>query len=166
MRSLFILAAATATALMGASCSGTEGAQATGADMEPMTLPAGHSDFASLPSYGWRYSDTLRFTTPAATGELRVALRHSIRYPYRNIWLEVSVTPPGDTAVASRDTVEMELADPFGLWRGTGIGPTRQMEATVARAVSVDSGSTVTLRHIMRLDTLPAIEQAGIFIIH
>ena len=127
----------------------------------------GYSDFASLPEDGWRYGDSIVFVTPEAEGELRVAVRHSIKYPYRNIWLEVSRKGPDSVAPAIvRDTVELELADPFGLWKGTGVGPTRQMETVVAPSVRVDSGSTISIRHIMRLDTLPAIEQTGIFIIN
>lgn len=134
------------------------------ADLSDLNL--GYSDFATLPDEGWRYGDSVTFVTPEAEGELRVAVRHSIKYPYRNIWLEVSRKGPDSVAAkVVRDTVELELADPFGLWKGTGIGPTRQMETVVSPSVRVDSGSTISIRHIMRLDTLPSIEQTGIFII-
>lgn len=136
-----------------------------GAEMDDFRLPAGFSAFTDVSKTGWRYDDTLRFVTDSVEGELRVAVRHSVAYPYSNLWLEV--TRPGtDSLHPVRDTVHLELADPFGLWKGTGVGPTRQMEAVVARHVALDSGQTVMLRHIMRLDTLPAIEQAGIFVIH
>lgn len=134
-------------------------------DQSPDTFSLGYSDFASLPDYGWRYNDSVVFVTPAASGDLKVAIRHSLKYPYRNIWLEVARVSPDSIATTRRDTVELELADPFGLWKGTGVGPTRQMEAVVESNVSVDSGSRIILRHIMRLDTVPAIEQAGVFII-
>lgn len=130
-----------------------------------LRLPSGYSDFRELPGNGWCYDDTLTFVTPAAAGEMRVAVRHSSQYPYRNLWLEVSLTAPGTSAPRYRDTVELELADPFGLWRGTGVGPTRQCEAVVAPRVRIDSGTVVNVRHIMRLDTLPAVSQAGIFIL-
>lgn len=130
-----------------------------------LRLPSGYSDFRELPATGWCYDDTLTFVTPAATGEMRVAIRHGSHYPYRNLWLEVSLTAPGAGAPSQRDTVELELADPFGLWRGTGVGPTRQCEAVVVPRIRVDSGTVVELRHIMRLDTLPAVNQAGIFIL-
>lgn len=134
------------------------------ADLSDLNL--GYSDFATLPDEGWRYGDSVTFVTPEAEGELLVAVRHSIKYPYRNIWLEVSRKGPDSVAAkVVRDTVELELADPFGLWKGTGIGPTRQMETVVSPSVRVDSGSTISIRHIMRLDTLPSIEQTGIFII-
>ncbi len=136
-----------------------------GETVDPADFNLGYSDFASLPDEGWRYGDTVTFITPEAEGELRVAVRHSIKYPYRNIWLEVSRRGTDSAAIPVCDTVELELADPFGLWKGTGVGPTRQMETVVAPSVKVDSGSTISIRHIMRLDTLPAIEQTGIFII-
>jgi len=131
-----------------------------------ISLPSGYSSFTDIDESGWRYSDTLRFDVDAdAEGELRVAVRHSVDYPYSNLWLEVTL-PGTDSLHPERDTLHLELADPFGLWRGKGVGPTRQAEAVVRPHVSLDSGQTVMLRHIMRLDTLPAIEQAGIFVIH
>lgn len=160
MRSLPLIALG--MAMLAAGCGGGEKSSPAA---DSFVIPSGYSDFHKLPDDGWRYDDTLSFTTPAASGELRVAVRHSVTYPYRNVWIEVTRTGPDSGATPVRDTVELELADPFGLWKGTGVGPTRQMEATVERGVKADSGSTVTLRHIMRLDTLPAIEQAGIFII-
>lgn len=150
--------------LLGAVISACDPARIT-ETLDPTDTLKGYSDFASIPDYGWRYDDTVTFVTQKAEGELRVAVRHSIRYPYRNIWLEVTRTGPDSASVPVRDTVELELADPFGLWKGTGIGPTRQREAIVAPKVSVDSGTSIAIRHIMRLDTLPLIEQTGIFIL-
>lgn len=135
------------------------------AKLDDFILPSGFSSFTGVDKAGWRYDDTLAFVTDSVAGELRVAVRHSVAYPYSNLWLEVT-RPGSDSASLLRDTLHLELADPFGLWRGTGVGPTRQVEATVASHVRLDSGQTVTLRHIMRLDTLPAIEQAGIFVIY
>lgn len=161
MRKILPAIAAAAVA-MAAACSSPGGKPET---VTPDEARLGYSDFATLPGYGWRYDDTVTFVTPSARGEMRVAIRHSTRYPYRNVWLEVTRLAPDSGATPVRDTIELELADPFGLWKGTGVGPTRQMEAVVEPQVKVDSGTVVALRHIMRLDTLPSIEQTGIFII-
>ena len=161
MRKILPAIAAAAVALA-AACSSPGSEPHT---VTPDEARLGYSDFATLPDYGWRYDDTVTFVTPSAQGEMRVALRHSTRYPYRNVWLEVTRLAPDSGASPLRDTIELELADPFGLWKGTGVGPTREMEAVVDTHVKVDSGTLLSLRHIMRLDTLPAIEQTGIFII-
>lgn len=127
--------------------------------------PEAYSEYATLGKDGWAYEDTLVFVPqipPAVEGRLSVGLRHNGDYPYRNLWLEV--TTPIDSTHARRDTLSVELADKFGRWKGTGIGALRQYEITVARHVRVDSGARVLVRHIMRLDTLPDIEQVGIFI--
>ncbi|MDE6279234.1 MAG: gliding motility lipoprotein GldH, partial [Paramuribaculum sp.] len=64
-----------------------------------------------------------------------------------------------------RDTLCIELADPFGRWLGTGQGASRQVKASLPHSVSVDSGRTIAVRHLMRLDTVPDIEQVGLFIL-
>lgn len=136
------------------------------ADTEMPLLPQGFSSIRDIDPRGWAYDDALTFTTDSAGGDLIVAIRHSVDYPYRNLWLEIARQGPDSGAAVIRDTIDMELADPFGLWHGNGIGTSRQVEATVARSIRLDSASTITVRHIMRLDTLPCIEQAGIFVIH
>ncbi|MCM1028975.1 MAG: gliding motility lipoprotein GldH [Pseudoflavonifractor sp.] len=135
------------------------------AHMPEHVIPSGYSSFSDITGRGWAYSDTITFITDSVGGQLTVAVRHSANYPYRNLWLEVT-RPAPTTDATIRDTINLELADRFGLWLGTGIGPTRQVEAKVADNVRLDSGNVITLRHIMRLDTLPGIEQAGIFVIH
>lgn len=126
-----------------------------------------YSDYRQLPDAGWAYNDTAIFVpavSPAATGDLMVGLRHSADYPYRNLWLEVTYITSPDS-VLHRDTLDVELADRFGLWLSRGVGASRQIAVPVRRAVNIDSGRAVTVRHIMRLDTLPKIEQIGVFII-
>lgn len=127
--------------------------------------PEAYSEYATLGKHGWAYDDTLVFVPripPAVEGRLSVGLRHNGDYPYRNLWLEV--TTPIDSTHARRDTLSVELADKYGRWRGTGIGALRQIELRVAPHVRVDSAARILVRHIMRLDTLPDIEQVGIFI--
>lgn len=92
-----------------------------------------------------------------------MGIRHNGSYPYRNLWLEIT-TPVGSDSITMRDTVAIELADRYGLWRGTGLGALRQLRVPVRQNVRVDSGSHILVRHIMRADTLRDIEQVGIFI--
>ncbi|MDE7470758.1 MAG: gliding motility lipoprotein GldH [Paramuribaculum sp.] len=129
--------------------------------------PSAFSHYARIDESGWRYDDTLRFTPdipPAVSGELRLGLRHNGNYPYRNLWVEVTTPVAGDSSAVRRDTVSVELADKYGRWNGTGIGALRQIDTVISPAIMIDSGRTIYVRHIMRCDTLPDIEQVGIFI--
>lgn len=128
--------------------------------------PDSFSSYTTLHDSRWAYDDTLVFTpdiAPAVSGDLTLGLRHNGNYPYRNLWIEVTTPLRGDSVVR-RDTLSIELADKYGLWKGTGVGPLRQVQVTVANDVRVDSGAPVFVRHIMRVDTLPDVEQVGIFI--
>jgi len=122
------------------------------------------SDFQSLPSDGWAYGDTIRFfaqgvDTIPADGALALAVRHTNGYPYSNLWLEITI-PQADTTLV--DTVDIRLADPFGQWYGKGIGVSYQRVDTVYPRINIKPCAPVTLRHIMRVDTLAEIEQIGL----
>lgn len=123
-----------------------------------------YSAYATLPESGWPYTDTLTFIPmdidSVVTGELMVGLRHSAAYPYSNLWLELTYHPDSVTAV--RDTLCIELCDRFGRWYGTGLGASFQIADTLPVPVTIGRGMPVSLRHIMRVDTVAGIEQAGI----
>lgn len=133
------------------------------------------SEYHNLPNAGWKYSDTLKYRVripdmsgygqlpdTADIGTLSVAIRHDGYYPYRSISLEVTYPEEG---VLRRDTVSMRLADNYGRWVGIGFGDSYQTEAIVATGLSLKDSSQVTVRHIMRVDTIPGINQVGIFFI-
>lgn len=126
--------------------------------------------YHSVGAHGWAYADTLIFT-PKQKGEqdtlpyeiksLAVAIRHTNAYEYSNIWIEVT-TPQPDTLMV--DTFNIKLADIYGHWYGNGIGVGYQCVDTLMHNFSIEPGKPILLRHIMRADTLPGIEQAGIII--
>ncbi|MBD5317254.1 MAG: gliding motility lipoprotein GldH [Bacteroides sp.] len=122
-----------------------------------------YSSFTTVEPQGWAYGDTLRFEVARADslkpGTLTVAVRNTNLYPYSNLWLEVSYNHDGRPY---RDTVNMRLADAYGRWTGKGFGAEYQTEATVAQGVVPANGSTITLRHIMRADTLRGLEHVGV----
>ncbi|MBD5234393.1 MAG: gliding motility lipoprotein GldH [Bacteroidales bacterium] len=124
------------------------------------------SAFETFPTQEWDYRapaefhvDTLRDSI-ARGGVLMLSLRHTAGYAYSNIWLELGY-PDSDTTVRT-DTFCVVLADKYGRWRGRGTGPSIQLTDTLLKDFTLRRGSTLTLRHIMRMDTLPGIEQAGI----
>ena len=135
------------------------------------TMDDERGQFVTMPDYGWRYNDTVTFVpaavdTPlsAATGRVILAVRHSAAYRYSNLWVELSYPTPTDS-VAQRDTVNIVLADVYGHWLGRGAGVSYVLTDTLPRRYSVSDSASLSLRHIMRLDTVADIEQIGLIFV-
>ena len=126
------------------------------------------SAFSTFGDRGWRYFDTLPLAADSTADSIRhgaliLNLRHSTAYPWRNIWLELSYPDGTDSsATMARDTFDIVLADRYGRWRGSGMGSSLQLSDTLHTRFAMRRGQRVSLRHIMRTDTLPAIERAGL----
>lgn len=122
------------------------------------------SRFAELPESGWAYGDSILISTAGTAGErqseLTVALRHNDKFPYRNLWIEIS--HPKADGKTHRDSINIELADIYGRWLGKGFGASYQCQATLPHKVNIPDSETVKIRHIMRVDTIRGIEQIGI----
>lgn len=123
------------------------------------------SQYRQVGPDGWKYGKSLvfvpQFPDSVAHGRMAVAATHSAQYPYDALWLEIRrISPVGAVLV---DTVRLGLADGYGGWRGTGIGPELQLADTLRQPVTLVSGSPVKVRHIMQTDTLRGIEQIGLF---
>lgn len=124
------------------------------------------SKFETFRGTLWQYADTKTFAVDTLRdsishrGTLTLALRHTNGFPYRNLWLEVNCNA-ADTA-SRPDTLNIILADHFGRWRGHGSGPSLAVCDTIKRNFTLRQGQVITVRHIMRTDTLDGIEQIGI----
>lgn len=128
------------------------------------------SSFSGIDGAAWVYSHPVEFQIDSldrsATGRLVLSLRHSADYPYRNIWLEITQTHTADSIAATRcDTFEIMLADAFGRWYGSGMGASFRYNDTVAQIYTAYPGANVSIRQIMRTDTLPGIEQVGFMLV-
>ena len=126
------------------------------------------SAFSTFGDRGWRYFDSLTLAADSTADSIRhgaliLNLRHCTAYPWRNIWLELSYPDGTDnSATMARDTFDIVLADRYGRWRGSGMGSSLQLSDTLHTRFAMRRGQRVSLRHIMRTDTLPAIERAGL----
>lgn len=122
-----------------------------------------YSDYVNIACRGWAYGDTLTFMPQLddsiANGTLLIALRHSNNYIYRNIWLEIVRESNG---LIETDTLNVELADVYGRWHGSGFGSRYQITDTIDGCATLYDGTPIKLRHIMRADTLNGIEQVGL----
>lgn len=126
------------------------------------------SQYVNIPPEGWAYKDTLAYpmslTDSIVAGTFTIAVDHTPQYRYSNLWLELTYAScdNGSTTKICRDTLCMIMADSAGNWRGTGIASSYQLESEPLDVV-INSRHEVTLRHIMRTDTLRQIGRVGLF---
>lgn len=84
--------------------------------------------YEPVPTDGWSKTDTLQFYLPdtlsPGTYHLEVGVRHSGKYPYRDLWLELTQYIPSPTSddewIESKDTIHVYLANEKGNWNGSG----------------------------------------------
>ncbi len=75
----------------------------------------------------WNYKDTAVFTVDVGSEKIPANqsydiyfnIRHHNLYRFKNLWLFVEIDGPG---VKEIDTVNIELADEDGFWKGEGLG--------------------------------------------
>lgn len=127
-----------------------------------------YSRWTDLPACGWAYGDTISLLPVDTTlhdndslvrRPLRLGLAHSNSYPYSNLWLEV--TYHGGVG-SYRDTLNVVLADVYGRWLGSGFGANYQHEIVLNPRADIDVTRLVTVRHIMRVDTLRGLDRIGV----
>lgn len=130
-----------------------------------------YTGYRMIAAEGWAYGDKLDYvvsspyaTDSVLTGNIAIALTHDNNYEYNGLWLEVSYTPLGD-ASTRRDTVYISMCDDYGHWYGTGMPGYYQLSDTITTSpVTLDTASVISVRHIMRVDTLTGISQVGILV--
>ena len=123
-----------------------------------------YSDYREVAPTGWPYGESFDYIVTGRdsliTGTLMVSLTHDNSYEYSNIWLEVTV--PVDSSLTV-DTVNVTLCDPYGNWYGNGMpGHYQFTDTLLARPLTLADSSRISVRHIMRVDTLRGISQVGI----
>ncbi len=127
---------------------------------KPTAVPA---TFVTVPDSEWHYGRALEFNAAGDTlgriDAVAVSVRHTNDYPYSNLWLELAYNS-GDSLVA--DTFNLHLADEYGKWLGAGSGPVVMLTDTVRPRRSPDIDTRFVVRHIMRIDVLPEVEQVGL----
>lgn len=124
-----------------------------------------YTGYKNISIQGWSYSDNCDYVV--ITGDsvssryLLVAITHDNSYEYSNLWLEVSYED--NLAQRHVDTVNVHMCDSYGNWYGKGLPGHYQLTDTLVKhRVSLKDSAKVTVRHIMRVDTLTGISQVGI----
>lgn len=122
------------------------------------------SQFHAMPERNWGYYYHLIFDIvpedSVVTGQLDLVVCHTNDYPFSNLYVEVTESANGHTLKC--DTVSVELADVYGNWLGSGLGTSFQRRVTLEPRFTVTDSARVRIRHVMRVDPVPELEQIGV----
>jgi gliding motility-associated lipoprotein GldH len=113
----------------------------------------------------WHRDSIMRFEVAVSDTlspcDISIALRNSDRYPYKNIWLFVSIQKP--SGELRRDTIECQLADNYGKWYGKGISLYELSIPYETGFTYPQSGVYIyTIAHAMRDDFLTGVSEVGL----
>ncbi|GHV11187.1 gliding motility lipoprotein GldH [Bacteroidia bacterium] len=125
-----------------------------------------YSSFQSLPNSKWLQEQELRFEVPvtniSTTYKLKLELRSSDEYPFRNLTMLIDCQIP-DGGVWRSDTLNVELADRQGKWYGNGISVYSYAIPYCSHIQYPDTGMFVyTVRHGMEENVLQGISDVGL----
>ena len=123
------------------------------------------SEYQGLPLDGWQQDSVLTWdvdiTDSLAVYDVVLSVRHTVDYPFQNIWLFVENGQTGST-----DTLEYYLADQRGRWLGNGFGDRKEMPCLVAQGVRFAHPGTYryAVRQGMRAETLLGVCEVGLIV--
>jgi gliding motility-associated lipoprotein GldH len=122
---------------------------------------------ARIPGQAWQASFTPSFdfdiTDTVSRYRIYVVIRHSDAYRYKNLWLQLSVSVPGEPIRSER--LNLVLATDEKGWLGKGmddIFEQRILLNALPSAFRKTGVYTYTLRHLMREDPLEHVMNAGV----
>lgn len=121
--------------------------------------------FHPISRSAWHKDSVLRFEVAVhdtlSPHDVFVELRNTNQYPYRNIWLFISVQKP--SGEIRRDTLECQLADDYGKWYGKGLSLYEYAIPYETGTVYPQSGTYIyTVTQAMRDDLLAGISDVGL----
>lgn len=119
-------------------------------------IPGGQWQRSFIPEYQFNITDTTK------DYKLYVVLRHTNRYEYRNIWLNVGIQYPQDSLRVQQFELPLAGADK---WLGVGMDDVFERRVLLLpKPVRFHQTGTIrfTLQHTMRVDPLPHVLQAGL----
>jgi len=111
---------------------------------------------SNVPDFSFQIDDTARLT------DVNLTLRSGSDYPYRNLFLFVTISSPDGNIMT--DTLEYYLADEKGNWYGKGFGDIHEYSLPYRTNVYFPEKGTylIKIQHGMRIGDLPGIYDIGL----
>jgi gliding motility-associated lipoprotein GldH len=119
----------------------------------------------SLPNHEWKgdYKPEFNFTITDTTAlyEAFFVIRHTEKYNYNNIWINLYSRPPGDTL--HKAPFELQLATNEKGWLATGMDDIYEHRLRLTPPTRLKAGTyKLMLENIMREDPLREVLNVGI----
>jgi gliding motility-associated lipoprotein GldH len=118
-----------------------------------------------LPNHSWKnsykpeFTFTIKDTTVAY--QLFLVIRHTEKYNFNNIWINLYSQPPGDTVHKAR--FELQLATNDKGWLGTGMDDIYEHRIALTDPRTLKAGTyKFLLEQIMREDPLKNVLNVGL----
>jgi gliding motility-associated lipoprotein GldH len=125
-----------------------------------------YNQYETFTDSNWHYDSVGRFIADIKDTSLNynvfVNIRHTEDYPYQNLWLFVEST--GADNHQRSDTLELEMADIYGKWKGAGSGSLFQlaMPFNIKQKFTTPGEYKFEIHHGMRDTVLVGIKNIGI----
>lgn len=116
-----------------------------------------------LPESGWHMDSAVAVSwEPQNSGDpifMTMTIRHLTDYPYNNLYLFRSIE--STEGVEYTDTVNVALADPLGVWNGSGMSTLKTLEIPVGKGAvrfREDERYTLRIAHGMRDTVISGVQ--------
>lgn len=125
-----------------------------------------YTDSVAMKGNTWSLADIASFSFPvtdtAGSNNISFIIRTGSSYPYRNIYLFVTTTAPGDKTIT--DTLQYELADEKGNWYGKGTGDIHELKLPYKSNIYFPSSGEwqIRIQHGMRMEELKGVYDFGL----
>jgi gliding motility-associated lipoprotein GldH len=124
------------------------------------------TDVATMKGNTWKLEDIPVFNIPVEdtvnSNNIFFIIRTGSSYPYRNIYLFVTTTAPGNSNIT--DTLQYDLADEKGNWYGKGVGDIHELKLPYKTNVffPVSGEYQIKIQHGMRIEDLKGVYDFGL----
>lgn len=108
----------------------------------------------------WKTEDILTFRLPeleiSKQYNFEIRFRHTIEYKYKNIYLFLNMIYKNNEEI--KDTIEIDLAEKNGKWKGFGVGYIREHSHKVAPRSNYNNLKQIKIEQAMRYGEKEKIE--------
>lgn len=119
-----------------------------------------------IKNHFWDYSDVKTFeadiSDTSLTYNIYVNVRHSFRFEWRNLWVDIETVLPDSTSFHKR--INLQLSEPDGHWLGDCLGDNCDMQNLIqSNAYFPQPGKYIfRLRQDMRANPLSHVKSIGL----
>lgn len=117
----------------------------------------------------WAYSEPLKGTfeikDTSQSYDIQLNINHKDDYPFQNIYLRITDDFTGTTVT---DTVNINLADEYGVWSGKGISKSRELHSILRKSFKFKSQKkyNFSIEQFSRQDSLNGMRSIELIVLN